>query len=148
VSGIAIAVITAVLIAVATAGVTGGLSTIRDWIIDETAATLPAEAIDSWEFVGYESAPPTSDMAVQIDRVTFHDEDSYSAVGRMMFGNGGSLPMSNSGTLEMEDENTVRFTPSGEESTFAILDLEVEGNELRLTDNASGATSVFRRVGD
>jgi hypothetical protein len=86
-------------------------------------------------------------FSFQFDTLLLRDDETYTATGRYEFPDGESMAITQSGTYEMRDADTVRFHPDEADGPQSLaVDITVKGDELRLVDPAAHVTYVFRRV--
>ena len=147
--GIVVTVVGGVLIAVLGAAALGGGSRMVDWVTDLFEPDPPAGAYGAWTFDHFEPGPPPDPIAgfaFQFDTLLLRDDGTYTATGQIVSAGVPTMSITQAGTYEMRDTNSIRFQPDDAEGPQSMaLDISVTGDELRLTDPAQGVAYVFFR---
>lgn len=147
--GIAATVIGGVLVAVLTAAALGGGSRLIERITDLFEPDPPAGAYGAWTFDHYDTEPPPDPIGgftLRFDTLLLRDDKTYTATGQVVSAGVPAMAITQSGTYEMLDDDTLRMDPDDEEGAqHMAVDIAVAGDELRLIDPAQGVTYVFVR---
>lgn len=147
---IAVAGLTAVMVAAADTVVPGGLAGIKGVLTEWQDPDLDPAALGSWRFDRFDPGQPQvlmTGVTYQFNTLQLFEDGRATASVTISNANVGLVQEANgSGSYEMVDGDTLRLEGSGLDGQFSVFDVGVVGGELRLSDSATGSTHVFRRL--
>jgi hypothetical protein len=141
------AVIAGILIAVIGAAILGGGTRVFDWVEDRFKPDPPNGAYGTWAFDHYVGDPPSSNgMTFDVETLVLRENGTYSVTQHIGAAGGPSMPITQTGDYEMEDDDTISFNPdAGTSDQELTMDMRVSGDALTLIDPSQGITYVFQR---